>query len=187
VLKSVRKELRDCLQGELLDLEVEDLQGAIIDAAAAMSVELCDNARTLARVGAVVGHVDAVLQTAQQAGDLRFFNQAYKTYRANRRARGLPAMNYQMARARLKVALLSLPGWRREPMSLLPSLCEKIFADPVLLLIAAAAKPAAAVRVDAQVIAGEPAELDLGHGAGRHLDEDVDPEFASRMARHVEL
>ena len=52
--------------------------------------------------------LDARLAEAQRAGDLKFFNRAYRHYRLDRAASGERAMSYAAARSPLKRTLTSL-------------------------------------------------------------------------------
>ena len=59
----------------------------------------------LARARAAIGKLDGKLAAAQQLGDLRFFNRAYKRYRLDCLRRGGRPMPYGTAVAKLRKAL----------------------------------------------------------------------------------
>jgi hypothetical protein len=77
---------------------LEGATRAVLQAAARLGV-------VLARARAAIGKLDGKLAAAQQLGDLRFFNRAYKRYRLDCLRRGGRPMPYGTAVAKLRKAL----------------------------------------------------------------------------------
>jgi hypothetical protein len=78
---------------------------AVLQAAARLGVVLGEHETVVARARAAIGKLDGKLAAAQQLGDLRFFNRAYKRYRLDCLRRGGRPMPYGTAVAKLRKAL----------------------------------------------------------------------------------
>jgi hypothetical protein len=73
-------------------------------AAERLNIALTDHHVLLTKVREVVEYVDSKLAEAQEAGQLRFFNRAYRQWRLQAKANGR-SMSYAEARARLRRSL----------------------------------------------------------------------------------
>jgi hypothetical protein len=73
-------------------------------AAERLNIAITDHRTLLTRVREVVEYVDSKLAEAQEAGQLRFFNRAYRQWRLEAKAHGR-SMTYAEARARLRRSL----------------------------------------------------------------------------------
>ena len=98
----VRAEALQASDGVLMTARA--LQARIDLAAARANVLLTDHATIMERVSAAVAYVEGKIAEAQAAGELRWFNQAYRAWRLEAKAQGR-VMTYAEARARLRRAI----------------------------------------------------------------------------------
>ena len=85
----------------LLVANAKAAQRCIENVAARMNVTLTDHADVLHRASAAVAFVENHIREAEANGELRWFNQAYRTWRLAAKAEGR-TMSYAEARARLR-------------------------------------------------------------------------------------
>jgi hypothetical protein len=85
----------------LLVANAKAAQRCIENVAARMNVTLTDHADVLHRASAAVAFVENHIREAEANGELRWFNQAYRTWRLAAKAEGR-TMTYSEARARLR-------------------------------------------------------------------------------------
>jgi uncharacterized coiled-coil protein SlyX len=85
-------------------MTVATLANRLEVAAERMNVALTDHETILAKVRSAVEYVDERLEEAQEAGQLRFFNRAFRQWRLQAKMHGR-TMSYAEARARLRRSL----------------------------------------------------------------------------------
>jgi hypothetical protein len=95
----IRGEIERGSEGVLMTARA--LQARIELAAARRNVMLTDHATIMERVRMAVDYVEGRIAQAQAAGELRWFNQAYRAWRLEAKAQGR-VMTYAEARARLR-------------------------------------------------------------------------------------
>ena len=81
-----------------LEAAVAELKAA----AARCDIVLSEHDAVLARARAALDQLDKKLETARSAGQLQFFNRAYKQYRLDCQQRGMGAMPYNIALTKLR-------------------------------------------------------------------------------------
>ena len=107
--------VKDAAEAQLICLEVaRGSEGVLMNArtaqarietvAARVDVALTDHATILSRVGMAVEYVETKIAEAQAAGELRWFNRAYRAWRLEAKQHGR-TMSYREARARLRRAI----------------------------------------------------------------------------------
>ena len=84
-----------------LEAAVAELKAA----AARCDVVLSEHSVVIARAQTALDQLDRKLETARSAGDLQWFNRAYKQYRLDAQGRGQGFMPYGTAMARLRKLL----------------------------------------------------------------------------------
>lgn len=85
----------------LLVANAKAAQRHVENVAARMNITLTDHADVLQRASAAVAFVENHIREAEAKGELRWFNQAYRTWRLAAKAEGR-SMTYAEARARLR-------------------------------------------------------------------------------------
>ena len=98
----IRDEIERNSDGVLMTARA--LQARIELAAARANVLLIDHDTIMERVRLAVDYVEGKIEQAQAAGELRWFNQAYRAWRLEAKAQGR-VMTYAEARARLRRAI----------------------------------------------------------------------------------
>ena len=98
----IRDEIERNSDGVLMTARA--LQARIELAAARANVLLIDHDTIMERVRLAVDYVEDRIEQAQAAGELRWFNQAYRAWRLEAKAQGR-VMTYAEARARLRRAI----------------------------------------------------------------------------------
>src|ERR1700741_1295654 len=98
----IRDEIERNSDGVLMTARA--LQARIELAAARANVLLTDHDTIMERVRLAVDYVEDRIEQAQAAGELRWFNQAYQSWRLEAKAQGR-VMTYAEARARLRRAI----------------------------------------------------------------------------------
>jgi hypothetical protein len=84
-----------------LQADAKTSQRRIENVAAHMGIALTDNETVLMRARSAVGYVEQQIAQAQAAGELSWFNQAYRAWRLEAKQHGR-SMSYAQARARLR-------------------------------------------------------------------------------------
>jgi hypothetical protein len=92
------------LDGEASKVTPAMMANRIEAAAESLNIAVTDHQTILLKVRAAVQYVEERLAEAQEAGQLRFFNRAYRQWRLEAKAHGR-SMTYAEARARLRYSL----------------------------------------------------------------------------------
>jgi hypothetical protein len=83
-------------------IRVDELIAQIRMVAEALNIPVTEHDVVMARVSAAVGLVERKIAEASRSGELKWFNEAYRTWRMSRGR----AMTYRAARARLRKAVM---------------------------------------------------------------------------------
>lgn len=117
---------RSLAQGQrgLLVANAKAAQRHVENTAAHMGIALTDHETVLARARSAVDYIEQQIEQAQAAGQLTWFNKAYRSWRLEAKQYGR-SMSYSEARARLRQKLfrqLLTNGGQIEPTTIFPSL-----------------------------------------------------------------
>ncbi len=112
-----------------IDISADEIIVLVEQQAARHAVVLTPHDLAIMRVRLALAHVDAVIEDANNAGKLKWFNIAYHDYRTHV---GAMAMSYQQARLLLRAAMVKRLA--ANPNSqVLPDLLAEIGLEPVRL------------------------------------------------------
>ena len=109
--------------GEQRPGSVEAALAELHAAAARLETVLSEHSVVVARARTAIDQLSSRLSTAQRAGDLKFFNHAYRQYRLGCQQRGEGAMPYNVALATLRKLLAGAAAG-----SSIEGVVERVFA-----------------------------------------------------------
>lgn len=109
----------------LFDVEADRIAAKLEHAATTYAVTLTPHADAMHRVQLAVARVDVVIEQANTAGELRWFNRAYRAWRTARPVEVAAALPYALARTRLRAAMVRRIAKGLDPLS--PDLLPEVF------------------------------------------------------------
>lgn len=111
---------------ERFDADADAVAGKIEVAARSLQLKLTPHADAMRRVQLAVARVDSVIEAANDAGELSWFNATYRSWRTSAPAEAAMALPYGLARARLRAAVVRrLALGEARPID--PVLCADVF------------------------------------------------------------
>jgi hypothetical protein len=85
----------------------------VVRAAQELRIKVVEHAQALQNADQLISKLDARMSSAQQEGELKAFNRAYKEHRLARFREGKSSMTYAQARARLRTELAAIASGKQ--------------------------------------------------------------------------